>query len=418
LKQWLFDNPKFKLGSYDEMLKLFYKSSIMFSDGFSRSFKEMGQDAYEIIADFEIIQKQWAKENNAIYATETWMFDILIAQINQIRPDVVYIQSHLLTTPGIFINNKSDANLTELIKQEYPFIQKILIFSGYPSALNRLYHADFLFYSAPVILDSYKRIGLDSTFPCKLLYHSFDPNIHNLINNNEIKYDFTFVGSSRAPESRYFALWQLLKETKLKVWLNEHEIVKGKNTLKQNIRGFLKYIIRSYNQNHLNKIIELKYIPIKIRNLYYEIAQESFAFKRVKRINGSPVLLRSIFPSRCQPSVMGIDMQTLLKQSKVTFNIHADEAFGNVGNMRMFEATGVGTCMLTDTGDNMSDLFEEDKEVVTYRTIDEAIEKVNYLLDHPDEAEQIAKAGQARTLRDHAIMNRVQQIDEVIQNLL
>jgi len=74
--------------------------------------------------------------------------------------------------------------------------------------------------------------------------------------------------------------------------------------------------------------------------------------------------------------------------------------------------------LLTDTGSNMSDLFEEDKEVVTYRTVDEAVEKVNYLLEHPAEAEQIAKAGQARALKDHTIMNRCLQIDEVIQKLL
>ena len=84
----------------------------------------------------------------------------------------------------------------------------------------------------------------------------------------------------------------------------------------------------------------------------------------------------------------------------------------------MFEATGVGTCLLTDTGQNMPDLFEEDKEVVTYRTVDEAVDKANYLLDHPDEAEQIAKAGQARTLRDHTIMKRSKQMDDVIQKIL
>ena len=66
----------------------------------------------------------------------------------------------------------------------------------------------------------------------------------------------------------------------------------------------------------------------------------------------------------------------------------------------------------------MKDLFEEDKEVVTYSSIDEAVEKVTYLLNHPDEAEQIAKAGQARTLKDHTIMDRCKQIDEVIKKLL
>ena len=80
--------------------------------------------------------------------------------------------------------------------------------------------------------------------------------------------------------------------------------------------------------------------------------------------------LSELYSDRCFAPVAGIDMYTLLHQSRLTFNKHTDQAGNCVGNMRMFEATGVGTCLLTDTGNNLPDLFEEDREVVTYRTID------------------------------------------------
>ena len=84
----------------------------------------------------------------------------------------------------------------------------------------------------------------------------------------------------------------------------------------------------------------------------------------------------------------------------------------------MFEATGVGTCLITDTGCNMPDLFEPDKEVVTYANIEEAVEKSQYLLEHDQEREEIAAAGQERTLRDHTIQNRCELInDEIIKRL-
>ena len=73
---------------------------------------------------------------------------------------------------------------------------------------------------------------------------------------------------------------------------------------------------------------------------------------------------------------------------------------------------------LTDSGTNMSDLFEEEKEVVTYSSIDECIEKVNYLLEHEDVRRQIAAAGQRRTLKDHTTLNRCQQVDEILQKML
>ena len=84
----------------------------------------------------------------------------------------------------------------------------------------------------------------------------------------------------------------------------------------------------------------------------------------------------------------------------------------------MFEATGVGTCLLTDTGWNMKDLYEPDNEVVTYTSVDEAIEKVNYLLENENERASIANAGQKKTLSSHTIFHRCQLIDEVFQSKL
>jgi spore maturation protein CgeB len=43
---------------------------------------------------------------------------------------------------------------------------------------------------------------------------------------------------------------------------------------------------------------------------------------------------------------------------------------------------------------------------------------VNYLLDHPQELAQIAAAGQRRTLRDHTYVNRVEELDEILKQLI
>ena len=86
--------------------------------------------------------------------------------------------------------------------------------------------------------------------------------------------------------------------------------------------------------------------------------------------------------------------------------------------MRMFEATGVGTCLLTDAGTNINELFEVGKEVVVYSSVDEAGEKVRYLLDNEKERKDIARAGHQRTLKEHTFSNRCQLIDEVIRTRL
>jgi spore maturation protein CgeB len=83
--------------------------------------------------------------------------------------------------------------------------------------------------------------------------------------------------------------------------------------------------------------------------------------------------------------------------------------------MRLFEATGMGSCLVTDWKTNLKNLFQPEIEVVTYKSSEECIEKVHYLLDHDKERRAIATAGQKRTLRDHTILVRVKQIDDLIQ---
>ena len=107
-----------------------------------------------------------------------------------------------------------------------------------------------------------------------------------------------------------------------------------------------------------------------------------------------------------------------LRDSRVALNTHIDISPVNASNMRLFEATGVGTCLLTDWKANLRELFEPDAEVVAYRDAEECVEKVRYLLDHEAERRRIAAAGQRRTLRDHTFASRAALIDAVIREEL
>jgi len=110
----------------------------------------------------------------------------------------------------------------------------------------------------------------------------------------------------------------------------------------------------------------------------------------------------------------GREMFTLLNRSKITVNRHSEAASTNANNMRLFEATGCGALLITDYKDNLNDLFEVGKEVVAYRSPEECVALVKHFLRYPEEAEKIAKAGQQRTLRDHAYDNRMRKTGEII----
>jgi spore maturation protein CgeB len=111
----------------------------------------------------------------------------------------------------------------------------------------------------------------------------------------------------------------------------------------------------------------------------------------------------------------GLEMFRVLYESKLALNRHiaASERFAN--NMRLYEATGVGTLLVTDAKVNLADLFEPGREVVTYADEDELVEQVRYYLDHDRERLAIARAGQERTLREHTYLQRMEELLAILR---
>ena len=114
----------------------------------------------------------------------------------------------------------------------------------------------------------------------------------------------------------------------------------------------------------------------------------------------------------------GLDMFSLLSQSGITINRHIDVAENYANNMRLFEATGCGALLITDYKDNLNELFEIGKEIVAYRSTEECVALVKYYLNNPKEAEEIARAGQARALRSHTYTKRMEQTGEIFERHL
>lgn len=121
---------------------------------------------------------------------------------------------------------------------------------------------------------------------------------------------------------------------------------------------------------------------------------------------------------RHRGEVWGLDMYRALARSRITLNRHINVAENYANNMRLYEATGVGTLLLTDRKDNLGDLFEVGKEVITYSSAPEAAELIRHYLAHPDEAQTIARAGQDRTLREHTYGHRMKELIPILQRYL
>lgn len=93
-------------------------------------------------------------------------------------------------------------------------------------------------------------------------------------------------------------------------------------------------------------------------------------------------------------------------QSKIVFNISIKDDI----NMRVFETLSTGSFLLTNWIPTLEELFHDGIHLVTYKTIDEAIDKARYYLAHDDEREKIAQAGMEEVRAKHTFQHRARTV--------
>jgi spore maturation protein CgeB len=78
--------------------------------------------------------------------------------------------------------------------------------------------------------------------------------------------------------------------------------------------------------------------------------------------------------------------------------------------LRDFEAPMCRTCYLTGHTDEITAFYEIGKEIDTYRTPEELIDKTRFYLSHPEAAEQLRTGGHRRALGNHTWTHRFSEL--------
>jgi len=114
----------------------------------------------------------------------------------------------------------------------------------------------------------------------------------------------------------------------------------------------------------------------------------------------------------------GPKMFSVFRRSYITVNCAIDFHLPIVGNMRSYEATGCGSLLMTDMGMNLPELFDIESEVVAYENPEDCLVKIKYYLGHREEGDRIAKAGHARTMKDHTYEKRMRKVAKILEERL
>ncbi len=388
LKQYRLSYPDIQNTSYNEQYTHLVCDSYDTASSISKNLIKIGVEAHDIFSNFDEIQKRWREENNCDKTGKA----LLLEQIKSLQPDVVWIDNISLI----------DSNWVATVRNTIKSVKIItgLVCAPYNSAdLNTLKSFDFVVACTPGLVKEIQKSGRRAF----LIYHGFDTDILKkiTIDNDYPKHDLLFTGSLYVGGGFHNARIEYLENI-----LRQNLPIKiyggADSTQKIVMKMAAHYAVGLLLKMGRGKWVS--HIPVLNRYETYGYAPVKFYSRRLRK---------SLF----QP-VYGLNQFKLLSNAKVCFNIHGEIANRCAGNLRLFEATGLGACLITDWKDNLSDLFEPEKEVITYKSLDECITKIKWLLNNPSEAEKIGKAGQVRTLRDHTIENRVNRINELLINEL
>ncbi|GAB6039370.1 glycosyltransferase family protein [Endothiovibrio diazotrophicus] len=387
--------------SYQELQQRFFDHAVIYSDGFSRAMEALGNETLEILCNAGLIQKRWARENGVKYDDHRWLTDIMLAQIEAFRPEVIYLQG---ADPYW-----AEAILTDDLRQRFPFVRLVVGYVGHLMDCAALGSLDLVLVNEPCMAERFRQAGIEA----RTLYHSFDPKVLERVarwradghGKSAEVYDFTFLGSSgfgfgETHMDRYWALIDLLLSTRVSMWLYERGDVPALREQSLRHQSLAEELAACVEGDSATALTTLRDIHV--------------------RRTGSltPVVpLASIFPERCSSPFYGVEYFDVVMRSRLNFNIHPSNR-RCAGNIRLFEVTGVGGCLVNNEAENLAELFVPDAEVVTYGSVEECREKVSYLLDHEAERRAIAEAGRKRTLRDHTVDRRCDELHRLLSEAL
>ncbi len=353
---------------------------------------EAGYDATDIINGVPELDAAWYRENEGAYLSEPMA--VLAAQLKSLRPDILFLEA---------IESFTNVEI-EVIRSWLPDLKLLAGMTGTDIRTNpALYAVDAVFTCMPQLVEELKNQGK----PAYYLPHSFDPRVLKKIDvKREIDEDIVFLGNI-IPGAHLHDYRREVLETIAN--FQPCTIYSDQNTIF--LIELLAYSIR-FSGWSAAKLMDKIGIPFdhlpggrKLKAAAAKPDKPSFGFS-------------SILAKLMAPSVYGLGMYQALRNSRLTVNVHAGLADNYAANMRLFESTGVGTCLVTDRKDNLRSLFEPDKEIVDFGSADEAAEKIEWLLDNPSMADEIAINGQKRTLSDHSFRNRVPILTQAFNELL
>lgn len=394
----IFDAPEdFLLGfnsslyTYAEMMDEFFEDGYGQANNIGKMLTENGFNSVELIPNYKKAQMQWLNENiSAAISDENWKTDILELQIDFFKPEIL-----------LFVGWNYGGEYITFLKEKYSFLKKIIFWVG-----ESLPSIEFLNpFDAILSCDRGNVTSLNKNGKQAFhINHAFDVKLNEKLNSNNKKARLSFIGSIKHGSSEHSNRCRVLYNLSRNLNVSLSGNVYPPKLYAKNFKGNLIECYHDFielmenRSNSLSRVLPL----YESYNSLKELREENKIFRFLKEKSNNPMF--------------GIKYLQNLKDSQVVLNTHSNTDYAC--NMRLFESTGVGSCLLTDYKKNIHELFDVDYDIVCYNSTEELIDKANYLINNPEAAKKIAQSGFEKTKKNHVYSNRLPNYIEAINIIL
>jgi len=376
--------------SSDEQMEFIHLHALSSYTKWNDYFCNQGFEVLQFHHNLTYVESKWAEEN---YFTPTKKNDVLqigLEKVKQFQPDILYCSSPLFYLQSNFL-----AELINLL----PKRPKLIAWYGANCGDEEIFRFfDLTLSNSKHLVYALCKKEISADF----LQHSFEPAVLDKIK----------IPDRRINKLGFFG--------NLDTYTSDF---KERNKLLLKISD-IGNILQVHGTICKPKPLErLKYSAIKSRHNFSRTLSGLLPFEIIKKwsqidnLPPSPWPLEKAFSQKVKPPLFGHQMLQTLSNYQIAFNYHNKHTGDNACNMRLFEATGVGCCLLTDHKSDICSIFEPDVEIVTYSSAEEAISKAKYLIADPKSTQKIALAGQKRTLSGYTAEKQVDHLVYHLKNL-
>ena len=430
----LFQKKLSGIKGFQELQNIYENENLFFPMGWLKS-KECQNYIVEniIYADY-YSQVIWAIENNHsdLVKHSDFLDKIMIEQIKKFDADIVFFNTGAMYRVNKAVRNKirfsckSVKAITGSWGDELP---KGESYKSYMGDLDLLYACTRGYY------DDIEKEKINTSY----LPSSFNEYISYKKSNKKI--DVCFIGATGYLEIDHFErykkldiIFQLLKKEKIKFSLVTKEksaslLLRIKNSqtifylvykLPSNFLNVIRKIAQVLGLESVSSVIgtllHLKKIGLS-RSLVNKLQLENKENSKYKFYLNNKQLSKKYKRYYSPPYLYVDDYYTALSASKIVLNLHRDEK-NDFGNIRCFEAAGVGSCLVTDRANQISNLFNVGEEIIAFDSPQDCVDKIKNLLADPIKMKNIGERAQERVQREHLQLHRDRVIIEGFSKVL